>query len=240
MAYSILMLYAAWVATGSVEAPPVGQVPEFVARAAAMGASDVAYALSEAHIPAGVVLPLADLDRPASRPWRREEKTDTRSSVASVSELLARASPGYRVQDAEGVLLVRGPGVEDSAPPFAKRLGRFHIVSGSVSLAFAQAQQRVNPTITGGGGELGSVLTPGDEPPLTTEEIVGPPISMDLANPTLVEILNEIVWQAPGTVWMLASGRDNQGTYYQVALRRPRGRLSRGQKELRWPPGVSF
>jgi hypothetical protein len=236
MVYSVLMLCAAAVATGLAEpVPPVGQVPELVARAAAVGARDLAYALSEARIPAGVVLPLAELDRPASRPWQHQEQTDTSYSVANVGELLARASPGYRIQEAEGVLLVRGPSIEDSAPPFSKRLGRFQIVSGSVSLAFARAQQRVNPTISGEGGEVGSVLGRGGDPPLTTEEIVGPPISMDLANPTFIEILSEIVRQAPGAVWMLASGNDNQGTYYQVALRRPPGRLSRGEKELRWP-----
>jgi len=69
---------------------------------------------------------------------------------------------------------------------------------------------------------VGSVVSSADGPPFTVSD--PPRISVELTQATFLDVLDEIVGQAPGTVWLLSQhGKPPQATYYTLAVRVPNG-----------------
>jgi hypothetical protein len=213
------------------------KVPRFVVEAAEMLVADFGYALAEARVSAGFVVFEndffeRDFERTSGKIWHRGSVAETEEVPleAAVSIFHAR-HPLYDVEQWEGVLLIRAQELKGLGGPLAKKAERFRIEGLPLPTAFNEAMRIVDPGIPARGGVVGSILSSPEEPaPAITP---GPLISVDIVNATVVEVLNEIVKQAPGTVWILSRhGRPPQAGYYTLAFRAPEGRITRFDDKL--------
>ena len=207
-------------------------VPRFVGEAAEISVADFAYALAEARISAGLVGSYGDFFKEgafhfprADAIWqdRSREKAEEIPLHAAVNIFRSR-HPRYDVDAREGLFLVRAREFELSVGPLAKTTERFRVDGVPRPTAFNEAMRIVDPTIPVRGGVVGSDLGAPEE--ITAADRIGPLITLDVSNVSFLDVLNEIVSQAPGTVWMLLRHGEPQGSgYYTLAFRSPGGRL---------------
>jgi len=207
-------------------------VPRFVGEAAETSVADFAYGLAEARISAGFVGSYSDFFKEgafhfprAEAIWqdRSREKGEEIPLQAAVNILRSRQTR-YDVEAREGLLIVRAREMELSAGPLAKTAERVRVDGVPRPTAFNEAMRIVDPAIPVRGGVVGSDLGAPEE--TTAADRIGPLISLDVSNVSLLDVLNEIVTQAPGTVWMLLRHEEPQRSgYYTLAFRSPGGRL---------------
>ena len=169
-------------------------VPAFVAAAAERSVGDFAYALAEARVSAGFVSVEGDFEHASGTLWHGRT-TDQALGVPFQEALTSFRSrhPRYDIEEREGVLLVRARQIAFTVGPLAKTAERFRIDGLHLLVAFHEAMRMVDAAIPA--GVVGSF--PGGLPESPA------PIAFDMTNVTFLEVLNEIVRQAPGTVWIL-------------------------------------
>lgn len=210
-------------------------VPSFLADAARTSVADFVCALAEAGVPAGFVLVEGDFDDEAIRrsgiAWHLRAAKDTRTiPLGNVVAAFRERYPAYEVEDRDGALVVRAS-VLGVVRLLEARVDRFRLNATSLGSAFNEAERIVDATIPVRGGLVGSVASNPDEPPATLTEMT---IDLDVRNATLFDALNQIVQQAPGTVWVLSRHR-NGGEYYTLAYRSSGGLMARFDDPLRVP-----
>jgi hypothetical protein len=208
---------------------------DIAARASAGSAVDFAYALGEAGISAGFVV---DEDayhppRPARKPAPRPTGPVTPTVDAEpLSKLFEASRPDYFVSVERDVVV----GQHNSAkadPLLTTRRTNIDVANVSIGDAVMAAVKTVDPSLAGYGGTVGSWPgRPGESTP-TAEAMRGPLVSVYLTRPTLIEALNEIARQAPGTVWLLVRHSRPEGVHYTLAVRKPNQQLSQYQFQLK-------
>jgi hypothetical protein len=182
-------------------------VPTFVGEAAEISAADFVYALAEARIPAGFVGAYSDIFKDggfqrSATLWRDRSREDRREMPLEAAINIFRSrQPRYDVEAREGLLLVHVRDIELSVGPLAKTAERFRVDGVPRPTAFNEAMRLVDQAIPVRGGVVGSLLGMPEE--TTPADRIGPLITLDVSNVTLLDVLNDIVRQAPGTVWML-------------------------------------
>ena len=205
--------------------------PRFLADAAQTSVADFAYGLAEARISAGFLAFDNDFLEPGGTLWHRRPMDDAgQVPLETALNIFRTRYPMYDVKDRDGVLLIRARAFGVVRPLSEKRAERFRLEGVPLATAFNEAMRIVNPAIPVRGGVVGSVLATPDEPvPVTSDPLV----YVDVTNATFVDVLNEIVKQAPGTVWILSRhGESPQAGYYTLAFRLPEGRITRFHDKL--------
>lgn len=176
-------------------------VPAFVLQAASGSPADFASALSAGRVCAGLVLLSGETGRVA-KVWRREPSTPL-VPLGRVVSAFEASHRDYIVERIKGVLVIRARGRALSSPPLQMTTSRFVVAGISALEALRQIVATVDPAHAPRAGYIGSVITGGDEPSPSKDDIEGPAISLKLANPTLLSMLVEVSAQAPGVVWVL-------------------------------------
>jgi hypothetical protein len=130
--------------------------------------------------------------------------------------------PAYDIVERDGVLQIRARALGVVRPLDRVRADRFRLDRVPASAAFNEAQRIADPTIPvrRGGYVDGLVLNP-DEPAPSLEELAADPaVRVDISDATLLDALNAIVKQVPGTIWVLSRHVREKGQYYTLAYRR--------------------
>jgi hypothetical protein len=186
---------------------------------------DFAYALVEAGVSAGVVVDAASFHEPllrgpyAARPMGSEPRVPEVDAEAA-AKLFATARRDYDVSVDRDVVLLY-PVERKTDRFFTQQLANVEVANVTVVDATAALLRAIDPSIPKLGGTVGSWLGRAGEAPPTPEMIRGPLVSLALNTPTAMDALNEVVRQAPGTVWVLVRYVDveREGTHYNLAIR---------------------
>jgi len=130
------------------------------------------------------------------------------------------------------VLVVRERELDLGQGPLARGAERIRIQVLPLRAAFNQAMRIVDPSIQVRDGFVGSIIgRPAEPSPLG---LFRTQVTLDMSNATLPTVLNEIVKQARGTVWILSQhGRSPEDQYYTLAFRTWGGTLSQFEEKLR-------
>ena len=224
LALGVAVALAASAAASEVASSLPDQVPRFVADAAEASVSDFAYALAEARLPGGVVAFERDFERGSGTLWQRRSTEEAAGvPLREVVTSFRRRHARYDIEEREGVMLVRARQIELRVGPLAKTADRFRVDGLDPLAALHEAMRMVDASIPG--GVVGSFL--GGLPEARA------PITLDMPNVTFLEVLNEIVRQAPGTVWILLQhGEPPRRGYYTLGFRAPDGRSMQFKEPL--------
>lgn len=101
------------------------QGPVFVGEAAFGTVDDLAYALSEASVPALMVVSEKDFDRGGSRIWRLVPRDGRQIELGAALNSFVSAHAGYRAETRHGLVVVTGPAPEAVEALWRTRVDRF-------------------------------------------------------------------------------------------------------------------
>jgi hypothetical protein len=220
-------------------------VPQFLAEAAQTSVADLAQALAEAGIPAGFIAFDSDFlvrDRDGEEEERaptltRRYRPSPEAPQVPLVDVMAAFKTRYPAYDSEkrdGVLLVRARALGVVRPLEQVRVGRVRLNGVPLGAAFNEAERIVDPTIPVRDGIAGGILLDADQPPPDLEKLIAdanPVVRVDIADATLLAVLNDIAKQTPGTVWIVS--RHRNARYYTLGYRRPNGGVVRLDDPLR-------
>jgi hypothetical protein len=213
-------------ASGAASLPD--SVPRFLADAAALSVADFAYALAEGGVSAGFVI--LESDAVESSPghgthtlWHLRRREDGKPvALEDALDIFRSAHPDYEVLTSAGRLRVRARALATASSLFTKKAARVRMDALPLMSAVNRATRIADPSIPMADGVAGSVVSSPTDPPAIVAD--PPKITVDLAQATFVDVLDEIVGQAPGTVWLLSEhGKPPQASYYTLAIRIPNG-----------------
>ncbi len=203
-------------------------VPRFLSEAAALSVADFAYGLAEVRVSAGFVVLASDsiessLAHGARIRWHIRRAEDAKPvALEDVLDVFRNAHPDYEVLSLPGLLRVRARAIATASGLFTKRTPRVRIDTLPLPTAFNRAARVAEPSIPVADGSIASILSSPEDPPVAVSD--PPRISVDLTQVTFPDVLDAIVRQAPGTVWLLSQhGKPPQATYYTLAVRIPNG-----------------
>ena len=204
--------------------PPA--VPAAVHEAAGMSVRDFATSLSHVGISGGFIVAKSDHDQAPSRHWQALVRSDDRDPVpiGRILERFGRASEGYAVDVRRGQILVSR---RNETLPYPLRLSveKFVVNDVPITEAWTAVRRLVDPSVPPDRGYAFSILGRADGPLPSL-----PRVSLDLERVTVLDILAELVCQAPGTVWSLVVHDDEDTPVYQFAIIWPIGGGSISEK----------
>jgi hypothetical protein len=201
-------------------------VPRLLANAAAMSVADFAYGLAEAGVSAGFVVLEGDsiessLTRGTQPLWHLRRQDAGLVPLEDALDIFRTAHPDYEVESSAGVLRIRARAIATASSLFTKRTAHVRMEGLPLPSALNRAMRAADPSIPTSDGVVGSVVSSADSPPFTLSN--PPRISVDLTQATFLDVLDEIVGQAPGTVWLLSRHWTPHATYFTLTIRVPNG-----------------
>jgi hypothetical protein len=202
-------------------------VPRFLAEAAAKSVADFAYGLAEARVSAGFVILESDsiessLAHGPQILWHLRRREDgSLVPFEDALDVFRSAHPDYEVETSSQLLRIRARAAATASSLFTKRAARVRMDALPLPSAVNRAMRVVDPSIPMADGVVGSIPSSPDDPPVPVAD--PPRITVDLSQATFLDVLDEIVRQAPGTVWLLSQHGKPPQAYYTLTIRVPNG-----------------